>query len=171
MAALLVPTASQCLRLAGPLLALFGVIWFWRYGDEVLARLFPHWEWERKLGWLNVKANRHVERILRMFTHLLHVTLLAALVGILGFSWLLGQPQDTDTYLGIFSRGFQWINLMACYMIWVYYFLVILGPRMRDEFELEELTRYRVEHPDTERERVKERMKISVWDSTRPRRF
>jgi len=172
VAALLIPTAGQCLQLAGPLLIAIGAIWFWRHGDVVLARLFPQWEWERKLGWLNLRANRQAERILRALTHGLHLALLLALVGILLLSWSLGQPPDTDTLGGILGLAGEWIYLIACYGFWIYYFTAVLYPRVRDEYEAAELERYRLENPELDSTRKSgDRLNITVWDSSRPRRF
>jgi hypothetical protein len=172
MAALLIPTAGQCLQLGGPLLIALGTIWFWRNGDVVLARLFPKWEWERQLGWLNLRANRNAERILRVVTHLLHLALLLALVGILALSWRLGQPLDTDSYGGMFSIAGAWIYLIASYGFWIYYFVSILGPRVRDEYETAELERYRLENPEIAPEsKTGDRLNVTIWNSSRPRRF
>ncbi len=171
-AALLVPTAGQCLRVAGPLVLVLGTVWFWRHGELFLERLFPHWEWERNLGWLNLRADRQAERLLRFCTHLLHLALLGALVGILFLSWSLGQPQDTDSAIGLFSLGAVWLYLIACYGFWIYYFVAILAPRVRDEYEAAELARYRKENPELEKEnRAGDRFNVTVWEPTRPRRF
>ena len=172
MAALLVPTAGQCVQIGGPIVLVLGTIWFWRNGEFLLARLFPNWEWERTLGWLNLRANRQAERILRVLTHLLHAALLLALAGILALSWSLGQPVDTDSVIGVFSLVGVWILLIGCYGFWFYYFTAILAPRVRDEYEAAELERYRLENPELEKEnRAGDRFNVTVWESTRPRRF
>jgi hypothetical protein len=169
--AILVPSASQCLAFAGPLLAVGGIIWFWRHGDVLISRLFPQLKWERELGWLNLTAQRRAERILRGLSHVLHAGLLGALIGILGFAWLFGQPHDTDTITGAFSIPFEFIYLALFLGMWIYYFTSMLGPRVRAEFEEEELRRWRRENPDTERERKpKDRLQISLWETERPRR-
>ena len=172
LADLLIPTASQCVRVAWPLV-LFGVaLWFWRNGDTVIERLFPHWRWEKELGWLNIKGNRQAESILRGFTHLLHLGLLVALAAILFFSWTFGQPHDTDDKLILITLFVEWFYMFACYGVWIYYLAVVLYPRIRDEFDAEELDRYRIEHPDLEEAKIAaDRLKISLWESKRPRRF
>ena len=170
--ALLVPSAAQCLAFGGPIVSLAGLFWFWRHGDEWIARLFPHLQWKRELGWLNLSADRRADRIMRGLTHALHVGLLAALIGILGFAWLLGQPHDTDSTLGLFSIPFQFIYLPLFLGIWIVYFTYLLGPRVRAEFEEGELRRYREENPDEEpKGKSADRLKITVWNSSRPRRF
>ena len=172
MAALLVPTAAQCLQVFGPLVLVFGIVWFWRNAEVFLAQLFPRWEWERTLGWLNLRANRRAERILRVFTHLLHTALLLVLIGILVLSRELGQPWDTDSYAGMFSLVAVWIYLITCYGFWVYYFAAVLAPRIREEFEAAELQRYRLENPEhVEMPKAGDRFQVTVWDASHPRRF
>jgi hypothetical protein len=171
-AALLVPTAGQCLQIGGPIVLVLGTIWFWRNGDLLLERLFPNWEWERQLGWLNLRANRQADRILRALTHLLHGALLIALIGILALSSFLGRPLDTDSAITLFSIFGVWVYLIACYGFWIYYFAAILAPRVRDEYEAAELARYRRENPEVDDlPSPAERLNVTVWDSSRPRRF
>ena len=52
LAAIAVPSAWQCLAVAGPFLAIGAVWWLINRTDQILNHLFPDWEWERKLGWL-----------------------------------------------------------------------------------------------------------------------
>jgi hypothetical protein len=172
--ALLVPSISQCLALAGPFLAVGAIIWFWRHGDAVIARLFPHLKWESELGWLNLRAHRRADRIMRGLTHLLHLVLLGALAGILGLSWMLGQPHDMDSVSGAFSIPFEFVDLMLFLGMWIVYFSYALAPRLRAEYEEAELRRYRLENPEVEEERrqsANDRLKISLWETDRPRRF
>jgi sterol desaturase/sphingolipid hydroxylase (fatty acid hydroxylase superfamily) len=168
---LLVPSAAQCLAFAGPFLAIGGIVWFWRNGDMLITRLFPQLKWERELGWLNLRAERRADRILQGLTHVLHLMLLGALAGILGLAWLLGQPHDMNTIPGAFSIPFEFIYLALFVGLWIYYFIAVLGPRVSAEFEEKELQRWRRENPDTEREpKPKDRLKISLWETERPRR-
>ena len=173
LAALLVPNASQCIAIGGPVLAIIGLVWFWHHGDAVIARLFPQLKWERELGWLNLRAHRRADRIMRGLTHVLHTLLLGALVGLLGFAWLLGQPHDTDSAIGLFSIPFEFIYLVFFLGIWIVYFVYLLAPRIRAEYEDQELKRWRAEHPEEVPEMRKRagRFDVSVWDAGRPRRF
>jgi hypothetical protein len=171
--ALLVPSVSQCLALAGPILSVVGIIWFWRHGDAVIARLFPSLKWERELGWLNLRAHRRADQIMRGLTHVLHLVLLGALAGILGLSWMIGQPHDMDTVAGAFSIPFEFIDLTLFLGIWIVYFAYALAPRLRAEYEEAELRRFRAENPNVEeewREDPKDRLKISLWETDRPQR-
>ena len=172
LAALLIPTAGQCCRAAWPLVLLASAIWFWRHGDAIAARLVRNREWQIQLGWLDLKTDRIAGQILAAFTHLLHLSLLVALIGILYLSWVFGQPQDMSDQLTAIALFVEWTYLFASYGIWIYYLGFMLYPRVRDEFEAAELARYRLEHPDLEKQKITdERLKVSLWDSGRPRRF
>ncbi len=172
--ALFVPSASQCWNIAGPIVAVGGVIWLMRNGNRIIEQLFPQLEWERKLGWLNARADRRAKQILRGLQHLLHLFLLVALAGELMFAWLAGHP-DTETAFGLIALANDYVYMGVCLSPWIYYFGVLLGPRLQAEFEEQELARYRAENPDIEHEMRKkssaEPSRITIWESTRPRRF
>ena len=165
--ALIIPTAGQCLAVAGPVASVGAVLWFLRHGDQLIARLFPHWEWERKLGWLNARATRRAETILRGVRHFGHACLLVALIGVLFFAWLAGRPHNMDTADGIFLLAAEWIYFGACLVPWIYYFAAILWPRIMAEYEEEELMRYREEHPEEDEPRTAAPRQITVWNTTR----
>jgi hypothetical protein len=165
--ALLVPSVSQCLAIAAPAAGIGFIIWFLRHGDRVVARLFPHWEWERRLGWLNAKANRRAETVLRGLRHLGHAFLLLDLAAFLALAWLVGGSHDMDSSIGAFSYLLEMGYFGACLVPWIYYFAVILGPRITAEFEEEELQRYRAEHPEDDGQTETPPPRITVWDSTR----
>jgi hypothetical protein len=153
-------------------LSILGAIWFWRNGEAVITRLFPHLEFERGLGWLNQRSTRRAERILCGLTHLLHVALLVALAGILALSWNLGQPVDADNARDLLALAGEGLYLIVCCGLWIYYFAAILAPRLRAEYEAAELARYRAENPEepTRPKRV-DRLGITLWELTPPRRF
>jgi len=172
--ALLVPTAGQCWSVAGPIVSVGGVIWLMRNSTRIVESLFPDLEWERKLGWLNARADRRANQILRGLQHLLHLLLLVALVGELTFAWLAGHP-DMATSFGLLTLAGTYVYMGVCLSPWIYYFTVLLGPRLQAEFEEQELARYRAENPDIEQEMKKKRSaepsRITIWESSRPRRF
>jgi hypothetical protein len=173
--ALLVPSASECWSIARPIVAVGGVIWLMRNGTRLIEALFPQLEWERKLGWLNARADRRANQILRGLRHLLHLFLLVALVGVLTLAWLAGHP-DTASELGLLTLAGIYVYMGVCLSPWIYYFVVLLGPRLQAEFEEQELARYRAENPDIDEELRKQKSpadpsRITIWESARPRRF
>lgn len=165
---LIIPTAGQCFAIAAPVASIYGIVWFVRHGDRVIERLFPHWEWERKLGWLNFRANRRAEWVLRGVRHLLHTFLLIMLVAVLTLAWFAGGPQDMDSAVGVFTYVLELIYLGLCLSPWIYYFVLNLGPRLTAEYEEEELLRYRAENPeDGESPSARPPKRITVWGATR----
>jgi hypothetical protein len=171
--ALFIPTAGQCFAVVAPVASVWGTIWFLRHGDRVIAQLFPHWQWERELGWLNLRANRRAETVLRGLRHLMHAFLLLALAGILGLSWLVGQRLEMETGPGMFALALELIYIGVGLSVWIFYFAAVLAPRLRDEYEEEELQRYRAEHPEKDdAPRSPPSSRITMWESPRPsRRF
>jgi hypothetical protein len=173
--ALLVPSASQCWSIAGPIVAVVVVIWVMRNSTRIVETLFPQLEWERRLGWLNARADRRANQILHGLQHLLHLFLLVMLAGELTFAWLAGNP-DTASSAGLLTLAGTYVYMGVCLSPWIYYFVVVLGPRLQAEFEEQELARYRAENPDIDEEVRKTResanpSRITLWESTRPRRF
>jgi hypothetical protein len=163
--ALYIPTPGQCLAVVAPVVSIGGIIWFARHGDQVIERLFPHWEWERKFGWLNLKANRRAAMVLRGFRHLLHAFLLLDLLVVLAFAWLTGQHHDMDTREGVFTYALEMIYFGVFLSPWIYYFIAVLGPRVIAEYEEEELQRYRAENPEDDgaSKEAPPRSRITVW--------
>jgi len=173
--ALLVPSASQCWSIIGPIVAVIVVIWLMRNSTRIVETLFPQLEWERKLGWLNARADRRANQVLRGLQHLLHLFLLVMLAGELTFAWLAGNP-DTDSSVGLFTLAGTYVYMGVCLSPWIYYFVVVLGPRLQAEFEEQELARYRAENPEMDEKFRKPRGSanpggITIWEATRPRRF
>jgi hypothetical protein len=173
--ALFIPSAGQCLRFAGPLVSLLGLVWLARNARTLVERLFPGLQWARQLGWLNLRAHRQADSALRWVGHVVHAVLLLALVGILESAAFFGglDPEarpENALFLWLHGVGF-----LSCLGIWVMYLTTILAPKIRDEYEREELARYRAEHPDRppEEHRFGQRGAggqdgITIWESPFP---
>ncbi len=86
--------AGRALLFATPPLAVAALWWLAGRVDLIIARLFPHLEWERSLGWLNIRAERRARTALRCLGFLIHVALAAALVGIV---WTTRELTDVLT--------------------------------------------------------------------------
>jgi hypothetical protein len=170
--ALLVPSAGQLWNIFGPIVAVVVIIWLVRNCNEVIDRLFPHLEWERKLGWLNASADRRAKLILRGIHHFVHLFLALDLLAVLWFACQIGE-RDTETRVGVLILAGDFVYLGAVLSPCLYYFIVELGPRLQGEFEAQELARYRAENPDLDQERKPstDPSRITVWESARPRRF
>jgi hypothetical protein len=164
--ALFVPSPAQCLAVAGPVASVLGFIWLVRHGEELIEAIFPHWEWERRLGWLNLRAHRRADAALRWMRHFVHAGLLLALVGIISNAAAFGDGGEGDSL----SAGTSLIHLAvlaACLAVWIVYLATILAPRVREEYEREELERFRRENPEPAEEEkdVRRTGGITIWDS------
>ncbi len=63
MAEMAIPDAGQCIDWAAPFLVLAAAVCVLRRMDLIIDHLFPHWDWEKRLGWLNITAHRRAEQI------------------------------------------------------------------------------------------------------------
>jgi hypothetical protein len=137
--------ASFPAQVAAPLLVLAALGWLVLRTDKIVHHVFPDLEWERNLGWLNIRAERRAHRALRWVGYGIVVLLLDALVGIVwaarGFPaladwsdpWVMGELA-----LRVPALGF-------CLLIWVIYFGCGLLPRLRREREEAAFRKFRAE--------------------------
>ena len=156
LASIGIPTAAQCLRAVGPVASVIFLWWLVRHGDHIIRRLFPTLEWQRQLGWLNIRAERRAAAVMRWISYAIYAALFFALCGILLSAYLLTQLSPVDKgpapspilpVLSILPI------LLPSIAIWSAYFAWGLFPRMRQEYEHEELERFRAETsppPETE---------------------
>ena len=163
-----VPSAEECVWIAGPILGVLLVRWAWLSLDQIIAWLFPNWEFEQRLGWLNLRAQKRAATFLRWLTHLLHALLAVALYGILWAAEGLGTMTPSDP-LTVASGLSRLPVLLFSLGFWVVYLRFELIPRLRHEYEEEELQRYRAEHPEieAETERVQPRVPALEQDYRR----
>jgi len=150
LADLAIPNAGQCFRVAAPVLALIGAWWMIARMDQVIDKLFPSWEWEKRLGWLNIGVERRADTVLRWIGHAVHALLAAALYGIL---WGASFPSDLSRTNDPSStaQGMSKLStLLLCLGVWVLYLGWELIPKLRNEYEREELEKYRAELDDLE---------------------
>jgi hypothetical protein len=158
-AVVVVPSAGQCLMVLAPVAAWFLLRWILRGIDPTIHRLFPSLEWERQLGWLNIRAERQAARFLRWAGYLVQATLAAALYalawGAEGFR-LLGRWSDPDALAEIDLRL---PVFFCCLGLWLLYLGAALFPRLRREYEQDELAAFRAEWSElNEEERVHSRL-------------
>src|SRR5271170_3083270 len=74
--------AWQCFHFAAPFLAVAVLWWLIKRTDRVIHHLFPHLEWEKSLGWLNIRAERRANAALRWVGYGIYALLAVALYGI-----------------------------------------------------------------------------------------
>src|SRR5277367_6697351 len=88
--------AWQCLNFAAPpFLTVAALWWLINRTDRIIHRLFPHLEWEKELGWLNIRAERRVRTALRWIGYCVYALLGAALYGI---AWAAEGLQQIDNW-------------------------------------------------------------------------
>jgi len=152
LAEIAIPSAGQCLRVAAPFLAVAAAWWLVARMDQIIAYLFPHLEWERKMGWLNIRAERQANAIWRWLGYAVYALLATALYGIV---WSVqglppldewtdpSQVSEVATRLPVLlvSAGF-WLVYLGCGLI----------PQLRNQYETEDLENFRAEQKELERE-------------------
>ena len=70
-------------------LAIAFVWWLINRTDRIIHHLFPDLEWEKSLGWLNIRAERRAKTAMRWIGYAIYAMLIASLYGI---AWEL--PRD-----------------------------------------------------------------------------
>ncbi len=156
MAEIAIPDAKQCFTWAAPLVILVAAICVIGRMDQIIEGLFPHWEWERRLGWLNIRAQRQAERVLRWIGYFIYAALGLALLGIVwaakGLA-LINQWEDPHVAAELARRV---PVLLACLGLWLVYLGCELMPKMRGQYEEEELEKFRAEQEEIERQRERD---------------
>lgn len=143
-----IPDASQCLLFAAPFLGGIALYWLFQRSDRLINWIFPNWTWEKELGWLNIRANRQAETALRWIGYAFYALLALTLYGIVwgssAFADLVQESPDTV------AEGVGKLSvLLICIGIWLVYFGFELIPKLQNQYEEEELEKYRAEHSDS----------------------
>jgi hypothetical protein len=152
MAAIGIPSAWQCLNIAAPFLALAALRWVIHRVDHTIDRLFPHWEWEKRLGWLNIRTQRRAETALRWIGYFLYALLAAALYGIVWAAPALGQIDHWSDPAVLGEISLKLSVLLVCLGSWLVYLGFELLPKLRRQHEVDELEKFRAEQAATEGE-------------------
>lgn len=152
LAEIAIPDAWQCFAVAAPVIAVIGLWTLIRNIDLIIHQLFPHWNWEARLGWLNIRAYQQADTILRWMGYVVYAVLAVALYGIVWgaeiVSWL--HQLDDPKIMAEVARRLP--VLLISGGIWLVYLGFALIPKLKREYEDEELEKYRAEMNETERE-------------------
>jgi len=153
LAEIAIPSAKQCLTFAAPFLSVAAFWWLVRRMDYIIDYLFPHWEWERKLGWLDIRTERRSGQILRWIGYVVYAALAVALYGIV---WAAPALSTLDR-LSDPAVARDLLRHVPVLLVSLGFWLVYLGlsliPRLRHEYEKDELDRFRAEQKEIEEER------------------
>lgn len=146
----------KCLVFAAPFLAVAAAGWLVNQTDRIINSFFPHLEWEKSLGWLNIRAERRANTALRWLGYALYVVLAAALLGII---WAAEGLQNLASWSDPWVMGDLVLRVPAlaiCLGAWMLYLGGWLVPKLRAEREEAELKKFRAELKEREKEQEAE---------------
>lgn len=147
------PDASQVFVLAAPLLAIAFVWWLINQTDRIVHRIFPDLEWEKELGWLNIRAERRANTAMRWLGYAIYFMLINALYGIAWGAEGLPQLDNWSDPWVMGDLAMRVPALMFCLGIWVLYLGGWLIPKLRAQRETAEWKKARAEMEEAEKER------------------
>ena len=169
LAEIFIPTAWECLLVASPFLVL-GAMWLLvRLVEQLIARLFPHWEWEKRLGWLNIRVERRAATVLRWMGYAVYAALAVALYGIVWAAPALGNLLQWDNPALVAEGAGQVPVLLICLGVWLVYLGCELIPKLRNQYEREELEKFRAAQAELEQERERQPPSRLKSSSAKPR--
>jgi len=148
--------AWQLFVFFAPLLAVAALWWFVNRTDRIIGCLFPHLEWEKSLGWLNIRAERRANAALRWFGYGIQASLAVALYGIVWVAEGLQNVNDWPDLLNVNDLSLRIAVLILCIGMWVIFLGSWLIPKLRAEREEAELKRFRAEMEGQEKERERQ---------------
>jgi type VI protein secretion system component VasK len=148
--------SSFAAEIALPVIVLAALGWLVARTDRIIHHAFPDLEWERNLGWLNIRAARRANRALRWVGYSVVVLLLDSLVGILWVAKGFPRLADwTDPWvMGELALRLPVLGL--CLLIWIIYLGCGLLPRLRAEREAAAFRKFRAEMKADDEERASE---------------
>lgn len=150
VAEIAIPDLQQCLMFAAPFLAVAAVWWLVRHMDQIMNRLFPNLEWERQLGWLNIKAERRAEAVLRWIGYFIYAMLAISLLGVIWAVHGLAMIKDWSDPAALDLVGHRLPILLMSAGYWFVYLGCALIPKIRNQHEEEELAKFRAEQAELE---------------------
>jgi hypothetical protein len=152
-AGFVLPDARQCFVWAAPFLAIAAIWWLVDRTDRIVNHLYPDLEWEKSLGWLNIRAERRANAAMRWVGYGIYVLLIDALVGIV---WAAEGLPALDNWSDPWVMGDLALRIPAlviCLGIWVLYLGCGLMPKLRARREAAAWKRLRAEAEEAEMER------------------
>lgn len=153
---------ERFLVFVSPLLFVGALWWLANRTDWIIARLFPQLEWEKNLGWFNIRAERRAKRALRLLGCVIYLTLAAVLLVI---PWEMRSivdeltPDGTDNWPLVGDVVRRLIILVSCAGAWVVFLAQWLVPKIRVEREDAGLRKYRAEIEALEGEKKRRKLR------------
>jgi hypothetical protein len=128
-----------------PVLFLAALAWVVLRTDRIIETVLPDLEWERSLGWLNIRAERRASRAMRWVNYGAIVLLVDALVI---FFWAAKDLPDLSNWSDPWVMGDLALRvpvMALCLTIWVIYLGLGLLPRVRAEREAAAFRKFRAQ--------------------------
>ena len=152
LAEIAIPDAWQCFAVAAPVIAVIGLWTLIRNIDLIIHRLFPHWHWETRLSWLNIKAYQRADAILRWMGYAVYAVLAVTLYGIVWGAQVVSRLHQLDDPKIMAEAARRLPVLLISVGIWLVYLGFALIPKLKREYEDEELEKFRAEMKEAEQE-------------------
>ena len=165
VAAIGIPGAWQCLQFSLPFLFVIGLYWVLTRTDRVAERLFPAGDWEKRLGWLDIQAERRADLVLRWIGYVFYAVAAAALYGIVWGAQgipLIPHWDNPDSLSELFLRIPVLFVSLTLHLL---YFGVYLLPKLSKEYDMHLLREFQIEQRRLEEE--EERKKKAEWEAMR----
>jgi hypothetical protein len=121
--------------------------------DRIIAWLFPHLEWERDLGWLNIRAERRANTALRCLGYAIYLLLVVSLLGIVWAATGVDELPLWPDPMVIGDVMWHLAVMTICLGLWTVFLGAWLIPKIRREREETELKRFRESFRANEQER------------------
>ncbi len=150
---LALPSWHDVSTFAAPVLVLAALAWVVSRTDRIVATAMPDLEWERSLGWLNIKAEKRASRAIRWVGYGVMVLLVDALVILFWAAKGLPDLSDWNDPWVMGDLALRVPVMVLCVMIWVIYLGLGLVPRVRAEREAAAYKKFRREMRAAEEEK------------------
>jgi len=170
-----IPTIAQCLTILAPILGVLGLYWVTRNADWIIDTLFPEWDWEKRLGWINFRVTRRADALWRWLSYAVYALLACALYGI---TWGATAFADLDLWTpqSVADGMGKLVVLILSLGLFFLYFGCELIPKLRRQYEKEALDQYRANHPEPEDDpsspeassQPRHPVKIDIWSRSPP---
>jgi hypothetical protein len=128
---------------AAPFLIVAGFIGLSLGTKVVMRRFFPLWEWQQSLGWLNIRAHKRAEAVMRWLGYLFKACVAVALYGIVWAAPALSSVDNWKEPNDVADNMAKLTVLIWCSALWAGYFYFELVPKLKAEFEWEDLQEFR----------------------------
>lgn len=156
-----IPSAGECFSFIAPFASVLALWWVYHNADRIIERLFPQWEWEMRLSWLNIRAAKQAEAVWRWIGYGVYAMLAAALYGILWGSTCFSEIARTTEPTAVMMGTARLVILLVSLGLWLIYLGGELIPRLRREYEWEELEKSRAEQEGIDEDGTPSRLSSS----------